>query len=61
MQDNNYEPSISAFSIGKFMIGDTYSFDDRDARKIKDLICDDLSNHVERNSFKGKFRQLFNS
>jgi len=61
MQDNNYVPSISAFSIGKFMIGDTYSFDDRDARKIKDLICDDLSNHVERNSFKGKFKRFFNS
>lgn len=61
LQKRDYVPSISAFSIGKFMIGDTYSFEDRDARKIKNLICDDLSNYYNKDSFKDKFKRFFNS
>lgn len=61
MQANHYTPTISAFSIGKFMIGDTYSFDDRDAKQIKNLICGDLVNYYNKDSFKDKFKRFFNS
>ena len=61
LKKRDYVPSISAFSIGKFMIGDTYSFDDRDARQIKNLICDDLLNYYNKDSFKDKFKRFFNS
>lgn len=61
MQANHYTPTISAFYIGKFMIGDTYSFDDRDAKQIKNLICGDLVNYYNKDSFKDKFKRFFNS
>lgn len=61
--NNKVEPI--PFSIGKFMMGDTYEFDNSDAKKILKLIEEDISAYNKNKSklkkIGLKFNQFFNS
>ena len=39
--------SIMPYSIGRFMIGDTYTFDDTDAKHLLGLISSDINRHLQ--------------
>lgn len=61
--NNKVEPI--PFSIGKFMMGDTYEFDNSDAKKVLRLIEEDIAAYNKNKSklkkFGLKFNQFFNS
>lgn len=46
MDYQNNTVDIIPFSIGKFMIGGTYKFDNKDAKRILELIRNDISNSL---------------
>jgi hypothetical protein len=45
---------IIPFSIGKFMIGGTYKFDNKDAKRIIEVIRNDISNYRKNNIITSK-------
>jgi len=61
----NYNVEPIPFSIGKFMMGDTYKFDNSDAKKILKLIEEDIATYNKNKSTLKKMRlwlnQFFNS
>lgn len=59
MEYNNFMPEVIPFSIGKFMPGDLYNFDDSDARILLDSIRRDLDYHYANKSIMNKLRTIF--
>lgn len=49
MNYQNNEIDLIPFPIGKFMIGDTYKFDDTDAKRILEIIRNDISKYRKTN------------
>lgn len=49
------------FSIGKFMPGNTYEFDDRDAKKLFQLIKKDIESYEENRNTLSRIKKYFNS
>lgn len=49
MDYHNNTVDIIPFSIGKFMIGGTYKFDNKDAKRILEVIRNDISNYRKTN------------
>lgn len=49
------------FSIGKFMLGETYEFDDRDARRILSIIKNDLDVFYKDRTPIQKIRSFFDN
>ena len=59
MEYNNFMPEVIPFSIGKFMPGHVYNFDDNDARILLDSIRRDLDYHYANKSIMNKLRAIF--
>ena len=59
MEYNNFMPEVIPFSIGKFMPGHVYNFDDSDARILLDSIRRDLDYHYANKSIMNKLRAIF--
>lgn len=49
------------FSIGKFMMGDTYEFDNNDAKKLLQLIKKDIVASESRSSILSRLKDYFNN
>lgn len=58
MEYNNFMPEVIPFSIGKFMPGDLYNFDDSDAKILLDSIRRDLDNNHKKKGFVNKIRKI---
>ena len=58
MEYNNFMPEVIPFSIGKFMPGDLYNFDDSDAKILLDSIKRDLDNNHKKKGFVNKIRKI---
>lgn len=59
MEYNNFMPEVIPFSIGKFMPGNVYNFDDSDARILLDSIRRDLDYHYANQGVMNKLRRIF--
>lgn len=59
IDNNNFMPEVIPFSIGKFMPGDVYNFDDSDVKILLDSIRRDLDNNHMKKSIANKIRKIF--
>lgn len=59
MPYNNFMPEVIPFSIGKFMPGNVYNFDDSDAKILLDSIRRDLDNNHKKKGIVNKIRKIF--
>lgn len=57
--NNNIDPI--PFSIGKFMVGNTYEFDNSDAKKLLQIIKNDIEKSENHRSILSRLRDYFNS
>lgn len=59
MEYNNFMPEVIPFSIGKFMPGDVYHFDNSDAKILLDSIRRDLDSNYSKKGITNKIRKIF--
>lgn len=58
MEYNNFMPEVIPFSIGKFMPGYVYNFDDSDAKILLNSIRCDLDNNHKEKGIVNKIRKI---
>lgn len=61
MDYQNNTVDVIPFSIGKFMIGRTYKFDNRDAKRILEIIREDISDYRKTSRTISRFKTFYRS